>query len=105
MRTGDLNKTIILQAPTKVPDGMGGMTVIWVIVDTVWAAIWPVSATERIQSAQSVMTISHRIRIRYRANVKASWRIKFGDRYFSINSIVNPNERNEMLDVMCKEAT
>jgi len=29
----------------------------------------------------------------------------FGTRYFSIVSILNPNEANEWLDLMCNEAT
>lgn len=104
MRTGDLNKRVTLQYQTKVPDGMGGFTTSWVDAATVWAAIWPVSASEQVQAAQQVMTISHRIRIRYRSVLKPSWRVKFGTRYFAIVSIINPNERNQMLDLMVKEA-
>lgn len=105
MRIGDLRHQITLQAPTRIADGMGGFTVAWVDMATVWAAIWPVSATEQIQAAQPVMTVSHRIRMRYLAGVKAAWRVKFGNRYFNIVSIVNPNERNQMLDLLCKEAS
>jgi SPP1 family predicted phage head-tail adaptor len=103
--SGDLKKRIELQAMTKTPDGQGGFNSTWNTLDTVWAAIWPTSASERIQGNQPTMTISHRIRIRYRANVKASMRIKFGTRYFSIVSIINPEERRELLDIMAKETT
>ena len=105
MRTGDLNKRITWQSKTKTPDGMGGFTEIYIDVCTVWCAIWPVSANEIVQANSTTMVVSHKIRQRFLSGFKASWRGKFGDRYFSINSIVNPNERNEMLDVMCKEAT
>jgi len=63
----------------------------------------PVSAKEMMQTDRTVMTITHRIRIRFRNTVRASWRIKFGNRYFNIESILNPNERNEWLDIMAKE--
>lgn len=105
MRIGDLNKTIELQSLTNLPDGMGGVITTYITQAIVWAGIWPVSASERIQANQTVMTVSHRIRIRYIANIESSWRIKFGERYFNIISVINTNEANKMLDLMCKEAT
>jgi len=105
MRIVDLNKRITLQYQTKIPDGMGGWTVTWVDGATIFAGIWPVSANETIAANAVSMTISHRIRIRYRSTLKPSWRVKFGNRYFAIVSIINPNERNAMIDLMCKEAS
>jgi len=102
---GDLNKRIEIQAATKASDLMGGFTETWNTIATVWAAIWPLSATETVQSMQTGMTISHRIRIRYRSTFLPFWRLKFGNRYFNIVSILNPNEKNEYLDLMVKEAT
>ena len=104
MRIGDLDKRVVLQYSTRTPDGMGGFTVAWVDAATVWAAIWPVSAAETIQAAQTTMTITHRIRIRYRAVLKAGWRISYAGRYFNVVSIIDPNMAHRWLDVMCKEA-
>lgn len=104
MRIGDLKKQITLQYQTKVSDSMGGFVTIWTDAATVFAAIWPVSASEQVQAMQTVTTISHRIRIRYRSNLKASWRIKYGLRFFNIISIINPNMENKILDIMVKEA-
>ena len=83
---------------------MGGFILSWVDAATIWAAIWPISASETVQASAPSMVISHRIRIRYRANIRASWRIKFSDRYFNIVSIIDPNETHKMLDIMAKEA-
>jgi SPP1 family predicted phage head-tail adaptor len=101
---GDMRHRITLQHPTRAPDGMGGFTNTWTDAATVWAAIWPVSALETIQAAQTGMTITHRIRTRYRANLKASWRISWAGRTFSIVSIIDPNTGHRWLDIMCKEA-
>lgn len=105
MKVGDLNKRITLQYQTKVPDSMGGFTATWTDAGTIWASIWPVSANEQIQANATNMIVSHRIRIRYRSVLKGSWRIKFGNRYFAVVSIVNPSEKNQMLEVLCKEAS
>ena len=105
MPIGDLNKRITIQYTTKVADGMGGYTETWNDGDTIFAAIWPTSANELIQSMQNDIVITHRIRIRYRSAFSPAWRVKFGNRYFAIVSVLNPNERNEWLDLMCKEST
>ena len=101
---GDLNKRIEIQATTKVSDGMGGYVSTFITLATIWAAIWPTSAGEITAANATSMVISHRIRIRYRSVLKASYRIKFGTRYFSIVGITCPNEGKEFLDIMCKEA-
>lgn len=104
MKAGDLRHRITFQYQTKVADGMGGFATTWTDAATVWAALWPTSANEVIAANATSMVVSHRIRIRYRSVLKASWRIKFGNRYFSIVGIINPNEKGELLDLMCKEA-
>jgi len=108
MRIGDLNKRIGLEAQTKTPDGMGGYTTVWASMlpagTTIAAAIWPISASEITAMNSTTMVISHRIRIRYRSVLKASWRIAYGGRFFNIVSIINPNTANKYLDIMCKEA-
>lgn len=104
MQIGALNKRITLQYATKVSDAMGSFTETWTDAATIWAAIWPTTGTELVESLQTGMVTSHRIRIRYRSVLRPSWRIKFGYRYFNIVSIVNPSEKNEWLDIMAKEA-
>jgi len=104
MQSGDLKHRITIQYPTTARDATGAPVVTWNDVATIWAAIWPVSANETVQANATTMIISHRIRIRYRSVVRGAWRLKYGDRYFSIASIINPNMANEWLDLMCKEA-
>lgn len=103
MKIADLNKEINIQVKTKTSDSMGGFVESFSTLCTIWAAIWPVAASEQIINSGQTMTISHRIRIRYMKVFDSNWRIKFGDRYFSIVSIINPNGNNEMLDLLCKE--
>ena len=99
----DLKKRITIQSQARTADGMGGWTETWATLTTVWAAVWPVSAREILKAGQTSMEITHRVRIRYRAGVLASYRILYGTRYLSIVSIINPSERGEWLDLLCKE--
>jgi SPP1 family predicted phage head-tail adaptor len=104
MAIGALNKRIEIQGQRKIPDGMGGFTTTFVTLYTVDAGIWDATSNERNQASTTVLVITHRIRIRYKSGMKASYRIKFGLRYFNIVSLVNPNEANRWLDIYAKEA-
>lgn len=103
MNIGELNKRVTLQHQVKTSDGMGGYSVTWTDSAEVWAAIWPVSASEIVKGDRSGMEITHRIRIWYRPEITSAWRIQRGERYFNIISIVNPSESNRLLDLLCKE--
>lgn len=99
----DFDKRIILEKPMVSRTAQGGTATTWTTACTVWARILPTSAKEQRQSEQTVMTVSHTISIRYRRDVKASWKIKYKNRYFNIVSMVNPEEAGEWLDMNCKE--
>lgn len=104
MTTGDLKHRVTIEAPVKTPDGAGGFTTSYSTIATVYAAIWPVSASEQVQAMQATMTITHKITIRYRSVLKGSWRLKYGNKYYSIVSIINPNMDNKFLTILAKEA-
>jgi SPP1 family predicted phage head-tail adaptor len=105
IRAGDLNKLVDIQAQTKTPDGMGNFTTAWTtLASNVAAAIWDATSNERNQANATTLIITHRVRIRHRSILRSSWRLKFGNRYFAIVSVVNPGEKNEYLDLYCKEA-
>jgi SPP1 family predicted phage head-tail adaptor len=106
MRTGELDKLIEIQAPSKVPDGMGGFTQSFKTVFTVWGSIWPLNGQEAIAAMQAGGTITHRIRIRFKpVNIRTSWRIKYGDKYFNIASPpVNLGGENRWMEFKVKEA-
>jgi SPP1 family predicted phage head-tail adaptor len=103
VRIGDLKKRIELQSPVNTADGMGGITLSWTSEAYVWAAVWPVSANETIAAGGNPMTISHRIRIRYRSDITNAWRIVYAGTYYNIVSIIDPNMRHWALDLLCIE--
>jgi SPP1 family predicted phage head-tail adaptor len=104
MKISEMDKRITLEYSTRVSDPMGGFTTTWNVAAQVYGAVWPTSANEIKAANSTTMVISHRIRIRYRAGIKASWRIKMGSRYFNIVSIIDSNESHKFLDILCKEA-
>jgi SPP1 family predicted phage head-tail adaptor len=105
VRIGDLDKRIDIQAPTRVSDGMFGFTETFSSIATsIPAAIWPISAQETIKAGEMTNIITHRVRMRYRANMKANYRLVYGTRYFNIVSIINVGEKNRWTEMLVKEA-
>jgi SPP1 family predicted phage head-tail adaptor len=105
MRIGDLNKRITLQYSTKIADGMGGFTVTWVDKATVWAKISTLRSDEAIIAMQNSGTAIHNVVIRYRSDVKSSWRLKYGNSYWAIlGPPIDLNKDRKWLDIKCKEA-
>ena len=106
MRAGLLRHVIDIQDATETNDGMGGVTVVWAAIDNgtnLRASIWPLSASERISNDKIELSITHRIRVRYRSGIKADMKVVFGSREFNIKSIINSEMRNIMLEMLCEE--
>ena len=103
MQAGDLKHYITIQQKTLVPDGLGGFTETWTTFQSVYAAIWPMRASERVNMMQVEMNVTHRIRIRYLQKINSDMRISYGNRIFKIEGIANRDERNKYLEILCSE--
>lgn len=116
MRAGLLRHRITIQKQSFTRNNYGEKVGVWNDNINVWAQIQPLRGREYFESQQVQSAVSHRIRMRYRTLSDGSLitpkeRIKWvhpktgDDRYFEINSIINPDERNVYLDLMCTEST
>jgi len=103
MNIGKLRHLINIQSYTTTADATGQKIKTWTTANTVWAWIRPMSGRELMTSQQAVGEITHKITIRYDDSIDITNRIKFGTRYFDINFIANYDERNEFMEIMCKE--
>ena len=101
----ELNRRIELQAPTRTPDASGGFTTTYLVIATVWAKITTLRTDEAILAMQSTGTAIHNIVIRYRTDVKSSWRIKYGNKFYNVlGPPIDVNKAHRFLDLKCKEA-
>ena len=104
LRAGQLRHLLTIQTPTDSVDATGAVKSSWATLTTVWGAVWPVTAKEYIAAGQIFTNLTHRVRIRYTdSTMTTKCRVRFGDRYLDIRGIVNSEERDEMLDLMCTE--
>lgn len=106
MRSGKLDKQIILQSPSGTRDAIGERVTTWVDVATVWAEISPLSVRDLLAAGQTQSEVTHRVRVRYEstiAAIDASWRVLFGVRVFVITGVRNINESNREFELLCSE--
>jgi head-tail adaptor len=107
MQAGKLRHQINLLSPPaltlaaygKQPPAQAAFT----LFATVWASIEPISSREMDFARSFAGTTSHKVRIRCLANVNKTLQVQYGSRVFSINGILNFEERNIFLDLYCTE--
>lgn len=102
MNIGKMRQRITFERPVEEKDILGGFKGEWVPVATVWAQISPISGKEYFSQMREI-TVSHRIYCRYRRGITPRMQIKFKERTFRIISVINWEERNEGLTIMCEE--
>jgi SPP1 family predicted phage head-tail adaptor len=98
---GKLNRRLVLEAPVESPDGAGGVTRGYNGVATLWASVEPVAARAEVSAATLGAEITHRIRIRYRADVTLRHRFRDGARVLRIVSMRARDGR--FLDIAAEE--
>ena len=96
---------VTIQAQSRVSDGMGGSTVTWTDMATVYAAVWPIRGLRQVDAQQLEGKVTHQIRMWYRDGVTVANRLKMGNSIFVIYSVINPDHKNITLEIMAKEET
>lgn len=104
MRISDRNTRITLQYETVVSDGMGGEVTTWNDTPAVWAKKTAYRSNESIQAMALTGVATYNFRIQYRRDVRSSWRIKEGNRYYTIIGAPLEVERRTWLDLTAREA-
>jgi len=103
MRAGRLRHRITIQRPSSSAGALGEKIKSWADVSTVWAAIEPLRGREFLEAHQQESEITTRFIIRYKGGLNTRMRISFGSKYYKIESIINPDERNRYLEIMALE--
>lgn len=92
-----------IQSATETRNGYGEAVKTWSTVTTVWASVEPLRGRELFDAEQVQSEISHRVRVRYSGSVTPQNRLLFGSRVLEIQAVINVNERNREMQLMCKE--
>lgn len=101
---GQFSARLELEAPVATPDGQGGAEMAWDPVAALWALVEPVSQAFGEIAGAEAATISHRIWMRFRADIVAGQRLRKGARLFTIRTARDPDESGRYLVCYCEEA-
>ena len=104
MRSGSLRHYVTIQKVTVTQDSdTGEPSESWSTLAQVWAAVEPLSGREFMNAQQVESQITHRVRIRARDDVTPDMRISHDSRTLNIESVINIEERDRELHLMCTE--
>lgn len=105
LRAGKFNRRVVLQAPTDTRDAAGQVKTTYANTATAWAAVDPDRGQEFFKSAKFTNKVYSRIRLRYRTDVRPTWRVTLtdpaGTRTFGIEAILNVNDGRQELHLLC----
>lgn len=76
---------------------------VWTPVDTVFAALTPATPRERDSGGGVAGTVTHRIELRWRADVSSRDRLRLGERIFRIVAAHDLDETRRRLVVLAEE--
>ena len=111
MEAGKLRKRIVIEAPIAHRDSHGQNVPIWTAQADVWCSIKQLSGRQIAMAGAKTITATatHEIRMRYRADLTLQigyHRLRMEgvtNRAFSINQVLNIDERNAELVLTCTE--
>lgn len=103
MKIGKLRHRITIQQYLASRDSFGDEIQTWVDMLRSWAAVEPVTGKEFFASQELNAEISVKITMRYRPCIQPEMRVTFGARVFEILAVLNNEERNKRLILLCKE--
>ena len=103
MLAGKLRHRVAIQSESESVDEFGEPDEGWTTDETVWASIDSVSGDETLSGEGQVGIVTHMIRMRYTSNATSKKRLLYGSRVFGIITVLNHMERNQYLDLECKE--
>lgn len=99
----DLKRRVTLQQPSNPQDTTGQALRKWTNVATVWAKVESMKGRTILRADSSLAELTDRVTIRFRKDVQSDWRVLYKDRALGLISIINTQEQNVELVLMCRE--
>lgn len=102
---GDLRHRVIIEQPVRERRPDGSYSESWETRVAAWARVEPLTGREFWAAAEVNSQVTHRVTMRYRPGLTTRNRLRFRERTLNIASVLNPDERNQVLQLMCEEVT
>lgn len=103
MGAGSRSKLVSIKRRTSAQDSVGQTIETWTETASVWASVEPITGREYFNASGERAEVTHKVGILYGPTVVPRDRIEFDSRVFDIKSVMNIQERNRELVLMCSE--
>jgi SPP1 family predicted phage head-tail adaptor len=100
---GALQTRVIIETPSETPDGLGGVKRNWVSGEAVWCDISTLSTQQRLEAEQLGQTLTHRVTMRWRANLTTQMRLRRAGQVLAIRGVSDPDNARRELVCLCEE--
>lgn len=98
----DFNKKITIQKPVETQGTAGGVVVMWEdFMTNIWASINPISGREYFAAKSAQAETTHHIDFWYIPGITSEMRVKYGNKIFEIESVLNVKEQNRVINLLC----
>jgi SPP1 family predicted phage head-tail adaptor len=103
MRAGKLRDLLTIQERTTTANDYGEEIATWKTFAHVWGEVVDTSGREFVEGRQDNAQTFTRIFIRKHTGVRPEMRVKHADRYYEIEAVLRPTNKNDRLQLMCEE--
>jgi SPP1 family predicted phage head-tail adaptor len=83
-------------------NNFGGYAQTWVLADTIWSKIEPLSGKEELLYKQIYPTAQVKISIRFRHDINPDMRILYNKKYYNILSAKDLENKHDELEMLCE---
>jgi len=110
MKPVHLSRKLVLEGAIEAADGLGGITVTWATLGTLWAEVLPGTGRDRAGEEVVLSTVPYRITVRGAPQGAASrptsgQRFRDGTRLFTILAVTERDEGGRYLVCFVREET
>ncbi len=109
LQAGKLRHRVTIVKPTLVQDAAGGWNAFQdVVICTMWATIEALTGTEKFAAHEFSTEVTHAIYMRHPrtlvpGGIQGKMNVNYGKRTFMIEAVLNADERNKLLELICVE--
>ena len=100
---GKMRYKVKVERATNTRDAGGGLSQDFKTVANVYANIEPKGANSVYRQGILQEKVSHEITMRYMNNIDTNSRITYGSRQFAVHGVINIDERDRYLKLLCDE--
>lgn len=97
-----LNHRVTIERPSTVKDAIGQPVEGWDLVGECWANVRYLNGVETIKAGAEMSIAKASIRVRYRTDLDASMRVRYGATTFKVNAVLPDEVGRWHVDLVCE---